>query len=208
MGASAGKSGSDRQTNRILISGSGASSSAASAGAAAAKRGSAIITPRQNADGDTAPADGASGAGAVGVGGGSNGDLTSFYLTTGLAAVAAFWIILYTFLLTLLRKYGPEPPPTSEAITAEDRERDKKKKQGFRICGCPCGIFSFCIPGAKKLEGLRRFAYRAGRVYVFVEFWLVVGITVSVTIRALGTTPGTGLYSEWNTRENIYSAFP
>lgn len=114
--------------------------------------------------------------------------------------MAAFWILLYTLLLTLVRKYGAEPPLTSDPTADKGKEKEgekAKKKPSLTILGCPCGLLTKCIPAGPKLDGIRRFAYRAGRIFVFVNFWLVVGITASVTMRAVSDTPGTGLYSEY-----------
>lgn len=134
-------------------------------------------------------------------GGGNSGgadDLTSFYLTTGLAAIAAFWIQLYILIFAIFRKTGDDlGSPEESATEREKREQEEKQdKKNFTICGLPCGIFLCCFACCKgpRLQGLRRFGYRAGRIFVFVEFWLLLGIVAAVTMRAMSQTPSTGLY--------------
>ncbi|ORY28328.1 hypothetical protein BCR39DRAFT_559617 [Naematelia encephala] len=95
-------------------------------------------------------------------------NLSTFYLTTGLATLAAFYLLLYTFLFTLYRKVRKAP------IRSEDNPPDTKlgweqglKRLAYRLCRCflpinaimsfaitlDCGIKSLKVRSGLKLSG-------------------------------------------------------
>ena len=82
-------------------------------------------------------------------------DYANFYLTTGLATLVAFWLSLYTFLLTLGRLLLKPPRP---------RDED----------GGGTGFW----------DGIKRFSYRVVRPFLLVNCILIVAVLFDVVVKS------------------------
>ena len=96
--------------------------------------------------------------------------LPDLYLTTGLAALASFYILFYTVILTSLVRLSlfsdpPLPLPTDPA---------ERRAQSWR-------------------DGLKRFAYRACRAFVLVNWFVLLGVAGRCTQLALQVRSGLSL---------------
>ncbi|KAK8861661.1 hypothetical protein IAR55_002484 [Kwoniella newhampshirensis] len=92
-------------------------------------------------------------------------DLSSFYLTTGLASLVSFWMITISFYIFIVPRLFTSPPLAWSSSSDE-------------------------IPsGGGRMDRLRRsfkiFAYRISRIYLFVLGFLLLGIAGSATFLAV-----------------------
>ncbi|WWC63122.1 uncharacterized protein I303_105722 [Kwoniella dejecticola CBS 10117] len=108
-------------------------------------------------------------------------DLSNFYLTTGLASIAEFWLMTYTLIFILIRYFskhlptaqGPEGRPKDEKGNSIKEGTREKIRRWFK---------SFKNP-------LKRVSFKLSRIFLFFAGWIVLGISLDATVQMIGT-PG------------------
>ncbi|KIR34897.1 hypothetical protein I352_03150 [Cryptococcus deuterogattii MMRL2647] len=124
-------------------------------------------------------------------------DLSDFFLTTGLAALASFWLMTYTFLFTFCRFCSSAPSngatDGSDGGDGETEHEDADEK-GRRL-----------TRWRRMKRSLKRFALRVSRIYIFILGWVVFGVACAASWQVKvassdGGSVGTGvllLHASW-----------
>ncbi|KAL7423476.1 hypothetical protein Q5752_001056 [Cryptotrichosporon argae] len=105
-------------------------------------------------------------------------DTSALFLSTGLAALVAFYMALLAFVLTLTVRFL-RPPPSAPPPKADEEP-----------------------PKTKKAHALKAFAFRAARLLALVDMFVVLGVTARCTELAIGLGTadiGAGIYVLWLT---------
>lgn len=100
-------------------------------------------------------------------------DLSDFFLTTGLAALASFWLMTYTFLFTFCRFCSSAPSNgATDRNGGEDgeNEHEDEDEKGRRLARW-----------RRMKRSLKRFAFRVSRIWVFILGWIVFGVACAAS---------------------------
>ncbi|WVW85803.1 hypothetical protein I302_107841 [Kwoniella bestiolae CBS 10118] len=111
-------------------------------------------------------------------GGASTSDLSNFYLTTGLAALASFWLMTYTLLFIIVRYFSSHLP---------SNPNDRDQKPDTKDDGGRTRRFWRSIKNPFK-----RFAFRTSRIFLFFLSWTMLGVALDATIKVFSITGGSG----------------
>lgn len=121
-------------------------------------------------------------------------DLSDFFLTTGLAALASFWLMTYTFLFTFCRFCSSAPSngaTDGRAGGNGENEHEHEDEKGRRL-----------TRWRRMKRSLKRFAFRVSRIYVFILGWIVFGVACAASWQVKvassdGGSVGTGVLCEY-----------
>ncbi|WWC66570.1 uncharacterized protein I206_100473 [Kwoniella pini CBS 10737] len=103
-------------------------------------------------------------------------DLSNFYLTTGLACLASFWLITYILIFIIIRYLSSNLPIIKEKNQNKKNELSKFKKIWK----------SFKNP-------IKRISFKLSRIFLFFLSWLLLGISFDVTIKVFNVTGINGI---------------
>lgn len=121
-------------------------------------------------------------------------DSSDFFLTTGLAALASFWLMTYTFLFTFCRfcSSAPSNGATDGSGGGDgENEHEDEDEKGRRL-----------TRWRRMKRSLKRFAFRVSRIYVFILGWIVFGVACAASWQVKvassdGGSVGTGVLCEY-----------
>lgn len=121
-------------------------------------------------------------------------DLSDFFLTTGLAALASFWLMTYTFLFTFCRfcSSAPSNGATDGSGGGDgENEHEDEDEKGRRL-----------TRWRRMKRSLKRFAFRVSRIYAFILGWIVFGVACAASWQVKvassdGGSVGTGVLCEY-----------
>lgn len=131
-------------------------------------------------------------------------DLSNFFLTTGLAGLASFWLMTYTFLFTFCRFCSSAPSngatDGSGDVDGENEHEDADEK-GRRL-----------TRWRRMKRTLKRFAFRVSRIYVFMLGWTVFGVACTaswqVKVASLdGGSVGKGVLCEYRVFVQLFFSY-
>ncbi|WRT68244.1 uncharacterized protein IL334_005220 [Kwoniella shivajii] len=109
----------------------------------------------------------------------SSFDLANFFLSTGLATLACFWLMSYTLLFILIRYFSSSLPNNNPSSTPKKDE---------------ISLFSFKRENMRNIiKMLKKFAWRSGRIFTFVLTFIILGIAGDCTLKLFTVTGGKGI---------------
>ncbi|WVQ68160.1 uncharacterized protein L199_006366 [Kwoniella botswanensis] len=101
-------------------------------------------------------------------------DLSNFYLTTGLATLASFWLMTYSLLFIIIRYFSTNLPTNDhKPEISNDGSSMRRMWRGFK-------------------NPIKKFAFETSRIFLFFLSWTMLGVAFDATIKVFSITGGSG----------------
>ncbi|WWC90853.1 uncharacterized protein L201_005790 [Kwoniella dendrophila CBS 6074] len=114
----------------------------------------------------------------------TSSDLSNFFLTTGLATLASFWLMSYSLLFIIMRYISSKLPLSGEDEEVELNTEKWSKSESTR---------KYLKSHWKSFKNpIKKFAFKTSRIFLFFLSWTLLGVSLDATVKSVKVTGGNG----------------